>query len=166
MQSRQVVRVVEPADAEPRRDGRVHVADLTDADARGGYVTVLMSAYAFRVRALAALPPGEASRVVLPQAEGPPAAVAAATLRPHDQVVLYGTSWCNACKQLRDYLNRRHITFIERNVEIDRAAADELATKAAFAGVITDRVPIVDVRGVLLVGYDPVRLDELLGAPA
>lgn len=166
--SRQVVRVIEPtAPGTPARDdGRVHVADLNDADARGRYRTVLMAPHRYRVQALAALPPGEASRVVLPVAEGVTSGAAAAALAPHGKVILYGTSWCNACRQLREYLTERRIQFIDRNVETDPAAAEELAVKAAAAGVTTDRVPMIDVRGVLLVGYDPVRLDVILGASA
>ena len=166
--SRQVVRVIEPTapGARARDDGRVHVADLNDADARGRYRTVLVPPHQFRVQALAALPPGQASRVVLPVAEGVTVGAAAAGLAPHGKIIVYGTSWCNACQQLREYLTRRRISFVDRNVEMDPTAAEELAVKAAAAGVTTDRVPMIDVRGVLLVGYDPVRLDVILGAPA
>lgn len=158
--SRQVVRVIDP-EAPRRTDGRVHVADVSAPDAGGRYHSELVTVHLFRARALAALPPGEASRVVLPVAfDGP------GELPTHDRIIVYGTSWCAACKQLREYLRARRITFEDRNVENDPGAAEELAVKAAAVGVITDRVPIIDVRGLLLVGYDPQRLDEILGASA
>jgi len=35
--------------------------------------------------------------------------------------------------------------------------------KAAKLGVPTDRVPVIDVRGRLLLGFDKARIESLLG---
>jgi hypothetical protein len=32
-------------------------------------------------------------------------------------------------------------------------------------GIPTDRVPVLDVRGRLLLGFDPARVEALLGQP-
>jgi glutaredoxin len=78
-------------------------------------------------------------------------------------IVLYTTRWCGACQELRRFLAARQIAFVERDVERDAAAAHEAAARAAAMGVAADRVPLVDVRGTLLVGFDPDRLTTLLG---
>ena len=78
-------------------------------------------------------------------------------------VTLYGTSWCGACKSARAYLRSRSIPFADKDVERDAAAARELREKASRLGVRADRVPILDVRGRLLIGFDKSRLEALLG---
>lgn len=57
------------------------------------------------------------------------------------------------------------IPFADKDIERDPAAARELAEKAAKLGVPTDRVPVLDVRGRLLLGFDPARVQALLGSP-
>ena len=80
-------------------------------------------------------------------------------------VTIYGTSWCGACREARRYLSSRKIPFVDKDIERDEAAARELRDKAARFGVPTDRVPILDVRGRLLIGFDPGRVEALLGQP-
>lgn len=158
--SRKVVRVTPPtrATGPGGDDGRVHVADLTQPDARGGYSTELMAGLDFEARALAALPPGEASRVPLPTGMPAPGPI-----QEHQDVIVYGTSWCGACKEARELLAELHIEPVFVNVDIDPAGAEALAAKAARVGLIVDRVPVIDVHGRLLVGFEPSRLHTLLG---
>jgi len=78
-------------------------------------------------------------------------------------VTVYGTSWCGACRAARQYLTEHKIPFADKDVERDPAAARELADKASKMGVPTDRVPVIDVRGRLLLGFDRARIEALLG---
>jgi glutaredoxin len=80
-------------------------------------------------------------------------------------VTIYGTSWCGACRAAREYLTERKIPFADKDVERDPEAARELAAKASKMGIPTDRVPIIDVRGRLLLGFDRARIEALLGQP-
>jgi glutaredoxin len=77
-------------------------------------------------------------------------------------VILYGTRWCKACKAARQYLISNLIPFAGRDIESDPSAVRELQEKASRFGIPTDRVPILDVRGRLLVGFDETRMDGLL----
>ena len=158
--SRGAVRVIDPTVKSGQRGDYelVHIVDLTGAAGAGGFETRLVARSDFERRAIASLPPGAASRVQIPGAES-----AVGELSSHAQIIVYSTSWCGACKQLRDFLRARQVDFIERDVEREVGAAAELAGKSAAVGIAADRVPIVDVRGRLLVGFDSVRLTTLLG---
>jgi hypothetical protein len=57
----------------------------------------------------------------------------------------------------------RKIPFADKDIEKDADAAHELASKAAKMGIPTDRVPVIDVRGRLLLGFDRERIEMLLG---
>jgi glutaredoxin len=100
------------------------------------------------------VPPG-------PQRPGSPPA----TKIDRDRIILYGTAWCGACAKARAYLRQRGIAFDDKDIERDPAAAAELARKAARAGISPERVPVLDVRGTLLQGFDQRRLEALLGVP-
>ncbi len=171
--ARRVVRVVDPGAAGSSADGtKVQVVDLADVLARGRATARLMSREAFESAALAQLPRGVSSPWA---AGGAPAAPAEAPAPGEAEpapdpgavaVIVYGTSWCGACRAAREYLAARKVPFVDKDIEQDPAAARELAGKAARLGVPTDRVPILDVRGRLLLGFDKDRLEALLGDPA
>ena len=80
-------------------------------------------------------------------------------------IVLYGTKWCGACTAARKYFHQRRIPFADKDIETDSAAAAELARKARAAGISPSGVPVIDVRGTLLQGFDPAAIDKLIGRP-
>jgi glutaredoxin len=155
--SRRVVRVIDPtfARADQTDYDQVYVVDLS-APPGGRLIAKPMSRFEFERRALAALPAGQGSFVRAPSAEPERAA-------PHDRVIVYRTSWCAACKQLEQHLNERRVPFVAHDIEKDPIAAEEMAAKAVGAGAEASRVPVVDVRGRVLIGFDPQRVDALLG---
>jgi glutaredoxin len=145
---------VEIEDAGPEL---VHLVDLNRPDPDGNYTTVLVARATWERRALVALPPGPGSRLTL----SPPAGAAP----PAAGVVVYGTAWCGSCAGLRDYLDRRRVAYRFRDVERDPRAGAEVAAALAALGARADRVPVIDVHGRLLIGFEPSRLDTLLGEP-
>ncbi|RMG21053.1 MAG: hypothetical protein D6729_01635, partial [Deltaproteobacteria bacterium] len=78
---------------------------------------------------------------------------------PAEEVVLYGTAWCGYCKKARRWLKRRGIPFVDRDVERDPEAVQELARKARAAGVLPRGVPVIDVAGELVLGWSPEALE-------
>jgi glutaredoxin len=177
--SRAVVRVFDPSNPDQKSGGaaEVYVTDLNVLLKAGKAQAHPLSREAFETAALAQLPPGETSPLAARPAAGasePPPAVAVASgtdggLDPNGRpgatpvVTIYGTSWCGACRAARQYLIEKKIPFADKDVERDPAAARELAEKAGKLGVPTDRVPIIDVRGRLLLGFDRARIEALLG---
>ena len=173
--ARRLVRVIDPAKgvAERRDTSNVYVVDLRELLANGKARAMAMSREAFETGALAQLPPGDSSTLAGPH--GPALPEEAEVVDPDagmaghapaggpPVVILYGTPWCGACKAARQYLSSKHIPYAYKNIENDPSAARELQQKAARLGIPADRVPILDVRGRLLVGFDRTRLEALLG---
>jgi glutaredoxin len=170
--SRRLVRVIDPSRAagERRDTVQVYVIDAAELIASGKVKAQVISREAFETGALAQLPPGESSAWPAPADPAAPAPAASPGAKPAPSVpgaapvvTLYGTSWCGACRSARQYMASRKIPFADKDIEKDPAAAAELRAKAARLGVPADRVPILDVRGRLLIGFDKARLEALLG---
>jgi len=82
---------------------------------------------------------------------------------PPKDVVLYGTTWCGFCARARRWLREHRIAFADKDVERDPDAAQELNRKAAAAGRRASGVPVIDVHGTLVMGFDVPELERLLG---
>jgi arsenate reductase-like glutaredoxin family protein len=163
--ARRLVRIMGRAKGEPQRrnNANVEVIDLRELLAKGKTRPQVMLREAFESGALAQLPPGDSCTLAGPR--GPGLAEEPETAAPPDGppiVILYGTRWCKACKAARQYLVSNRIPFASKDIEKDPSAASELAQKASRFGIPTDRVPILDVRGRLLIGYDETRMDGFL----
>ncbi|MCA9669652.1 MAG: hypothetical protein KC503_28850 [Myxococcales bacterium] len=135
-----------------RRDHElVYVADLRKARADGAFPYVVMSRVAFEMAARnrgggVADPPGKAQK------------------RP--AVILYATSWCGACRAARKYMKQKGIQYVEKDIEKDAGAAAELMRKAKAAGISASGVPVLDIKGKLMQGFNPQKLEQLLGSPS
>jgi glutaredoxin len=82
-------------------------------------------------------------------------------------VIVYGAAWCGACHEAVAYLKRRKVPVIEKDIEQDPAAQSEMQAKLARAGVHGGSIPVIDVRGKILIGFEPHALDAAVrGASA
>ena len=72
-------------------------------------------------------------------------------------VIIYSTPTCPYCKRAKDYLSRKGIPFVDRNVAVDRDAAKEMIQKSGQMGV-----PVIIIDGEVVVGFNQTLLDELL----
>jgi glutaredoxin len=177
--ARSVVRVFDPSNPEQKNGGaaEIYATDLNQLLKSGKAQAKPLSREAFETAAMAQLPPGETSPLASrpPHAAPEPAAPAVAAaggdagagagshLAGTPVVTIYGTSWCGACRAARQYLTEKKIPFADKDIEQDPAAARELSEKASKLGIPTDRVPVIDVRGRLLLGFDRARIEALLG---
>jgi glutaredoxin-like YruB-family protein len=62
-----------------------------------------------------------------------PAKAEAAKKYPH--IVLYSTSWCPHCRQAKEYFTSNNIPFMNRDVEADAGAMEDLTDKYHSTGV-------------------------------
>ena len=72
-------------------------------------------------------------------------------------ILIYSTPTCAYCKMAKDYLNSRSIPFTDIDVSADPSKAQQMYEKSGQFGV-----PVIDVDGKIVIGFDKRRLDELL----
>jgi len=82
------------------------------------------------------------------------------TAQSKDTVVtIYSTPWCAFCKTEKQYLEHLGVAYIEKDVENDAAAMEELRAKNGdnFSGV-----PVTDIAGDIILGFDRAKIDATL----
>ncbi|MBF0544155.1 MAG: hypothetical protein HQM08_06970 [Candidatus Riflebacteria bacterium] len=77
-------------------------------------------------------------------------------------ITVYGTQSCPWCQKTREYLNSRGIPFVDKDVGNDSSANQEMAQKLTSHGITPTGVPVIDVCGDLVVGFNQGQLDQLL----
>ncbi len=77
-------------------------------------------------------------------------------------VTIYGASWCKPCHQAADYLRSRGIQVIMKDIEESQEAASEMTAKLAKANRRGGSIPVIDVRGQILIGYDRGQLEQAI----
>ena len=72
-------------------------------------------------------------------------------------VIVYGTPACPWCHKVQDFLKEHKIKFEYIDVSANREKAMEMVQKSGQMGV-----PVIDVGGEIVVGFDEARLKALL----
>ena len=72
------------------------------------------------------------------------------------KVVIYTSNTWPHCFTAKDYLSEKGIDYVEKNIQTDPTARKELMQKGLMG------VPVIIVDGEEMVGFNKVRLDELL----
>jgi glutaredoxin 3 len=70
-------------------------------------------------------------------------------------VTIYTTTWCSFCKMAKNYMNQLGVKYQEKDVEKDPVAATEAVQKSGQMGV-----PVIDVEGTIILGFDKPMLDQ------
>ena len=70
---------------------------------------------------------------------------------------IYTTPTCVYCRMAKDFFNQHSVQYEEHNVMEDLKAREEMVSKSGQMGV-----PVIDVEGELIIGFDKERLSELL----
>ena len=73
-----------------------------------------------------------------------------------DTVTVYTTTTCPWCTRAKEYLRQKGVAFTERNIELDRAGAQEVMRRTGQMGV-----PVIVDGNDVIVGFDRARLDKL-----
>lgn len=76
-----------------------------------------------------------------------------------EKVIVYSTPLCPPCEQLKKYLTSRNVEFIVKDLMMDEAAADLMASHNIRSA------PALQVGDEILSGQElkPERIDALLG---
>ena len=78
-------------------------------------------------------------------------------------VIIYGAEWCGACHEAMRYLRRKGVAYVEKDVEKDPSAEREMQEKLARNGLRAGSIPVLDVRGKVMIGFNPSEVDAALG---
>lgn len=73
------------------------------------------------------------------------------------KVKIYTTPTCPWCKAAKEFMKENKISFQEIDVSKNQKAAREMIEKSGQMGV-----PVLDVNGKIIVGFDQEKIEELL----
>ena len=150
-ESRDSVKVQDPS-RDPLTGGRIFMADLRNAAPNGTYPVKVVPMNEFDD--IAVTRRAKHGIVLAPREAGaePGAAASADTDRP--AVIIYGASWCGPCHQAEAYLKQKGVPYVKYDIEQESTRAREMQAKLTKAGVRGGSIPVLDVRGKILVGFD------------
>lgn len=72
-------------------------------------------------------------------------------------VTIYSTPTCHFCHMAKDFFMDNHIQYADHNVATDLPMRQEMVQKSGQMGV-----PVIDIGGQIVVGFDEPRIRELL----
>ena len=74
-----------------------------------------------------------------------------------NKVTIYSATWCGFCHAAKEYLTKIGVKFTDRDVEADPEAGKEAVEKSGQRGI-----PVIDIGGDIIVGFDRPRIDASL----
>jgi len=74
------------------------------------------------------------------------------------KVKIYSTPTCPYCIRAKQFLKDNQVIFEDVDVSMNQAAADEMIGKSGQMGV-----PVLDINGEIIVGFDKERIQQTLG---
>ena len=78
-------------------------------------------------------------------------------------IKIYSTTSCPYCKMLKDYFTSKNLTFVEKLVDQDEAAKNEMAqVSGGFLGVPFTVITKDNGETVTVIGFDQGKLEEVL----
>jgi glutaredoxin-like YruB-family protein len=76
---------------------------------------------------------------------------------PKLKVIVYSTPTCPYCHAAKEFLKENKIDFQDIDVSKDQAKAQEMIEKSGQMGV-----PVLDINGTIIVGYDKEAIKKAL----
>ena len=73
-------------------------------------------------------------------------------------VTIYTTPSCVFCKMTKEFFKANNVQYQELDVAADAKAREAMIAKSGQFGV-----PVTDINGQIVIGFDQARLKELLG---
>ena len=73
------------------------------------------------------------------------------------KITIYTTPECAYCKLTKDFFRQNNISYEEKDVSVDDETREEMAAKSGQLGV-----PVIDIDGKIVVGFDESAIKKLL----
>ena len=74
------------------------------------------------------------------------------------RVIIFSTPTCSHCNNAKRYLRERGVPFRDVDVSRDQTAARDMVRRSGQQGV-----PVIDIGGKIIVGFNKPEVDRLLG---
>ncbi len=74
------------------------------------------------------------------------------------RVLMFSTPSCSFCNKAKRYFRQKGVRFRDIDVSRDQAAARDMQRRSGQMGV-----PVIDIGGHIIVGFDQPKIDQLLG---
>lgn len=74
-------------------------------------------------------------------------------------ITIYSAVWCGYCHAAKQYLDRLGVNYTDHDIEQDPSKAEEVVQKSGQMGI-----PVLDINGEIIVGFDRPKIDEVLKA--
>ena len=73
-------------------------------------------------------------------------------------VKIYSTESCVYCKMVKEFFDKNNVKYEEKDVSKDEKSRAELVEKSGQTGV-----PVIDIEGEIVIGYDKEKIKRILG---
>ncbi len=74
-------------------------------------------------------------------------------------VTIYSATWCGFCHAAKNYLDKLGISYDDRDIDANPDYAREAVEKSGQMGI-----PVIDIDGTIILGFDRPRIDAALAA--
>jgi glutaredoxin-like YruB-family protein len=81
-----------------------------------------------------------------------------AEIKPQPRVIVFSTPTCSFCNMAKKYFREKGIRFKDVDVSRDPIAARDMVRRSGQQGV-----PVIDIGGKIVVGFDRVKINKFLG---
>ncbi len=78
--------------------------------------------------------------------------------KPQPRVLIFTTPTCSFCNAAKRYFREKGIQYRDIDVSRDTAAARDMMKRSGQMGV-----PVIDIGGKIVVGFDRAKIDRYLG---
>jgi len=78
--------------------------------------------------------------------------------KPQPRVIVFSTPTCAFCNQAKRYFRDKGVKFKDIDVTRDPTAARDMIRRSGQQGV-----PVIDIGGKIVVGFDRPKINQLLG---
>lgn len=73
-------------------------------------------------------------------------------------IIIYSTPACMYCHMAKDWFKKNKINYTEYDISTDIEKREEMMKKSGQMAV-----PVVEIDGEIITGFDKVRLSQILG---
>ncbi|MDB5166251.1 MAG: glutaredoxin [Candidatus Saccharibacteria bacterium] len=73
------------------------------------------------------------------------------------QITVYSATWCAFCHAAKQYFDKLHVAYVDKDVDSDPTFLQESVQKSGQMGI-----PVIDINGEIIVGFDRAKIDAAL----